>query len=300
MGRSGQIDEAAAQNSWSGSGSPDPPSDYPRPSHAVSQPGDPRQSPAHRSPSGFAVGSTQEPEPLIRFETQQPLSTNNVGGSNQSRGDSLGMFNPFFQDTKPEMDSSARPSAAPATRPTRAVSNTVELDPLLVPSSTPVDQSILSSGDMSGFDMDLVAALSKASFGSPQGGFYSESPTIATPPNEAGFDPVKNVSGLTQNVGSGEALGSSETTSSTSTSSSSHAMSPGLQFVVDSPARPAASSPSDMLGSAVNAAMQVAQATAAASLQNVELRQVDLGSPPPPGEMKQGGSVSSLLSDLSD
>ena len=276
----------AAQNSWSGSSV--------RTNQGVSLAGDLQQLPSPGSHTSSTLGS----QPLIQIEPQEPTSTGSHSGSNQASGDALGMFNPFFQDTQPQnaTGSNLQPKAAPPAKPKRSASNALELDPLLVPSSTPVDQSVLSSGDMSAFDMDLMAALSQASFGSPRAQFFNETSPTYTPPHEAGHNPVRNMSGLKQNLRYGEGLGSSETTSSTS--SSSHAMSPALQFSVDSPARPAAPPP-DLLGSAVNAAMQVAQATAAASLQNLKQSQEN-GSTPPPGEMKKGESVSSLLSDLSE
>jgi hypothetical protein len=286
VGRYGQVNSLAAQNSWSGD-----------PVQSINPQGTNQDvghaSAVQRLPSS---GFHRDSQPLIQIDAHKPTSTSTHSSSNQPPGDALGMFNPFFEDTQPQnaMESNVQPKAAPPAKPKRSASTTLELDPLLVPTSTPVDQSVLSSGgDMSGFDMDLMTALSQATFGSPRTHFFNEmSPTYA-PPHEPGHNSVRNMSGLIQNPGYGEGLGSSETTSSTS--SSSHAMSPALQFAVDSPAPPA-----DLLGSAVNAAMQVAQATAAASLQNLDQLQENTGSTSLPGEMKQGESVSSLLSDLSE
>ena len=294
MGRHGQIDAIAAQNSWSNSPHGSIKSD--RRVNAIHQAGDLQQ--VQGSSSAGVGDSPPKSEPLIQLGEQQPMSSNIQGGGRQPPGDSLGMFNPFFQDNQSGAQFT-NPTAAFATRPTRAASNTLEIDPLLVPTSTPVDQSILTSGESSGFDMDLVAALNQASFGSPRSRFNTDSPSTTTPPQETCQDAFNSMSGLSQKVRFGETVGSSETSSASTTSSSSHAMSPALQFTVDSLARPATSLPSDMLSSAVNAAMQVAQATAEVSFQNVQLGQGNTEAPPP-GDMKQGDSVSSLLSDLSE
>ena len=76
------------------------------------------------------------------------------GSSNRGAEPEFGLFNPFFRDP-----------ATPAGTGTAATKTAVEFDPL-VPNSTPVDQSVLDSEH--GFNVDLLAALNQASFGSPQ------------------------------------------------------------------------------------------------------------------------------------
>ena len=106
------------------------------------------------NPHAMAQPSSPQ-QPFIQMSPPTSSSSSSSGGAATGGAEpEFGLFNPFFRDP-----------ATPAGTGTAATKTAVEFDPL-VPNSTPVDQSVLDSEH--GFNVDLLAALNQASFGSPQ------------------------------------------------------------------------------------------------------------------------------------